>query len=526
MIALKGGYQLNSSRGGGNGCFTEHSPDGKTQPRCKADGSCTRMERQYKISRYVVVTDPVVDRDTGKCKRIIFGTRAAVVFTISQSVWQHLESGHFELLSEEIFASLVQSEILVPNEENELQSVLRSTQAAITDTDTFYQVIQPSAACQLGCGYCGQEHRNEQISDVNHSLLLKRVQQRLDGRKYRRLRVCWFGGEPLLDLSGIRWLSPRLQALASEFGCDFAAKIVTNGVRLSEAVADELIRQHRVNKIEITLDGTAEFHDKRRFTKGGQPSFDRIFRNLVLLVEKAPTEVEISVRCNVDRQNVEGVSPLLNLLAEKGMQKKISFYVAPIHSWGNDADRDALSSGDFATWELNWFAQMHTLGFKVSVLPELKPVVCMAVSPHAELIDPSGSVFNCTEVSLVPAYGNPNIYSLGTLRENRHSASAVRLANFPDQVLAGQYDCGTCAMLPVCGGSCPKQWQEGRVPCPSAKLNMKGRLLLALACSKISAAGTAAQQEPINKPLQSGRDLPLAHSVVPGGHEAMQRATS
>jgi uncharacterized protein len=36
-------------------------------------------------------------------------------------------------------------------------------------------------------------------------------------------------------------------------------------------------------------------------------------------------------------------------------------------------------------------------------------------------------------------------------------------------------------MLPVCGGSCPKQWLEELNPCPPTKLNIEDRLLLALA---------------------------------------------
>jgi uncharacterized protein len=42
-------------------------------------------------------------------------------------------------------------------------------------------------------------------------------------------------------------------------------------------------------------------------------------------------------------------------------------------------------------------------------------------------------------------------------------------------------------MLPVCGGACPKQWHEGRAPCPSAKKNLGERLMLALALSQLSA---------------------------------------
>ena len=38
--------------------------------------------------------------------------------------------------------------------------------------------------------------------------------------------------------------------------------------------------------------------------------------------------------------------------------------------------------------------------------------------------------------------------------------------------------CNTCTMLPVCGGACPKSWQEGNAACPSNKFNIKEKLAL------------------------------------------------
>ena len=49
------------------------------------------------------------------------------------------------------------------------------------------------------------------------------------------------------------------------------------------------------------------------------------------------------------------------------------------------------------------------------------------------------------------------------------------------RVEAGQAQCARCPLLPVCGGSCPKLWQEGHLPCPSLRFNWNERLDLAAA---------------------------------------------
>ena len=33
-------------------------------------------------------------------------------------------------------------------------------------------------------------------------------------------------------------------------------------------------------------------------------------------------------------------------------------------------------------------------------------------------------------------------------------------------------------MLPTCGGGCPKEWEEGRIPCPTPKFNIEQRMVL------------------------------------------------
>jgi uncharacterized protein len=191
------------------------------------------------------------------------------------------------------------------------------------------------------------------------------------------------------------------------------------------------------------------------------------------------------VRCNVDRRNAARVPEFVETLAAAELQRCISVYFAPIHDWGNEADTLSLSPDEYAALEMDWLALLALRGFAAPLLPRAKPIVCMAVNPRAELIDPHGELYNCTEVSLVPAYGEPNLYTVGLPGQPRPSQAARRLAGFLEDVQRGQFDCASCAMLPVCGGACPKQWYDGRTPCPSGKRNMKDRLVLAWALDRI-----------------------------------------
>jgi uncharacterized protein len=150
----------------------------------------------------------------------------------------------------------------------------------------------------------------------------------------------------------------------------------------------------------------------------------------------------------------------------------------------------ALMKEEYAEMELEWLALQIRLGFKTGLLPGRKKIVCMAVRPGSELIDAHGYSYNCTEVSYVPAYGQPNLYATRLPETGQHTQSrnAAELSEINRQIHAGDREqCHSCRMLPVCGGQCPKAWIEGHAPCPSAKFNMAERLNVLYALNKMQA---------------------------------------
>jgi len=443
-----------------------------------------------KLSCYHVITQPFFDQIEERVKRVVFATRTANVRIIDDYTWTILAAGQLDELPQDVLLDLAEIELIVPTGENELQTILSDNHAVATNDDNLYLVVQPTAFCQLGCHYCGQEHTSKMMSAQEQQQFLERAAKKLQSQKFNSVSIGWFGAEPLVGLPVMRSLTPKLRSLAAEFNCSYNAKIVTNGLALTEHIATELVQELGVSFIEVTLDGVGEYHNARRMQKNGLPTFDKIFANVTALAHRTDLDVQLVVRCNVDRQNYESVFWLLQQLAAAGIQDKVGFYVAPIHSWGNDAHHGSLSKEEFAAWEITWFGEMIELGFQPGLLPQRKPLVCMAVMPNAELVDAYGNIFNCTEVSYVPTYGTPNEYAIDHLSGQQMPGKRERLSNFNQRVGEGEYPCSTCPMLPVCGGGCPKSWLEEMAPCPSAKYNIQERLLLTYALSRIEQAAT------------------------------------
>ncbi len=438
------------------------------------------------LSHYTVFSDSVNKR----AESIVFGTRTSNMFLVSSKIKEQLQNNSFDDIPETVLQKLVEAKIIVPDDENELLNVVTENKATTNDSQTLYEVIQPSANCQLGCYYCGQSHTKDYLTDEYFEALLSRMRQKAEKKAHSSMYIGWFGGEPLMALPQIRALTPKLQALAAEFGMSYGAKIVTNGLSLKENIFVELVTKLGIDKIEITLDGTAEFHDDHRYTKEGGKSFDLIFKNLLAICNRPDFEqlgCPISIRCNVDKRNWEGVSPLIKLLAEYGLHKKLAyFYPIGVYSWGgNDAHNASLTKEEYAAKEIDWLIEMFEAGFTPSVLPGRTKQVCMAVSSESEMYDPFGNIFNCTEVSLTDVYKNTP-YTLGNLKTNPPEFDKVHrpLTDWNETLLTDQFPCHTCKMLPVCGGGCPKSWHEDMRACPTPKFNIKERLALAYIVSK------------------------------------------
>jgi len=452
----------------------------------------------YRLSRYTVISPDFRAGQTASRERIVFATRTATVRVLAEDTWDDIRQGRIDALPTTVFEDLVHVELLVSADEDELATISSRNRQAIASETVLRAVVHPTAHCQLGCDYCGQEHSLAWLSSFHQERLTTEISARLGRKNYQHLAVCWFGAEPLAGMAVIRSLTPRLRQAAASRECSYGAAMITNGVALTPSLAEELVYECGLEEVAITLDGPRDVHDTRRMRKDGTPTYDRITANLRHVASLPNSPLRIVVRMNVDQRNAGAVVPLLHDLADMGLTDKVSFYTAPVHTWGdNDAGDLALRPVDYAAREVEWLTEMMALGFRPGLLPHRVEAPCIAVADDTIVVDAHGEVYNCTEASYVSGYGSPNRFATGHLGQvvvrptrtttiaKKNSAETCEdaprrqaLASFPERVANGEYPCSSCSLLPVCGGACPKAWLEGRLPCPSSKWNADARLLL------------------------------------------------
>lgn len=177
---------------------------------------------------------------------------------------------------------------------------------------------------------------------------------------------------------------------------------------------------------------------------------------------------------------------MIDRIAEAKIQERVGLYFSPVYDWGNSAQHRALEPEEYASREIVWFSHMIRQGFHVDLIPSRRKIVCLAVRPGGTVTDALGNEFNCTEAPYVPAYGDPNRYSTGNVFGEERADPYFR--SFNESISDGAVWCSSCALLPVCGGACPKSWSDGQPPCPSHKRNIAERVLLDFANSRLAKA--------------------------------------
>lgn len=281
----------------------------------------------------------------------------------------------------------------------------------------------------------------------------------------------------------MRVLNRGLKDIAEKHNLPYSGNLTTNGYMLSIDLYKELKDDFNINKIEITLDGDREHHDTHRMTCSGQGSFDKIFGNLMSVVTSDCYDKDkclLSVRCNVDENNVDGVIPLLKLIVENGIQDKINFYTASVISWahngaGSDDARKRLGE---ATTEILEFMIRH--GFHVSVLPHrCPPFMCLGTDTDAEMYDAEGNIFDCSETSYSDYYVDKGLVLGNVMHDDTTHIKRSNINRIPSMLLNKEIQpCRECKFYPLCGGMCPLALMEGTPRCPSFIHNIEDLMFL------------------------------------------------
>lgn len=443
---------------------------------------------KYKLSEYIIPSD-ILDEESVVPQRIIFSSRSGISLLVKEDIYNEIKQNNFSNVQSDLLDLFFKHEFIVPESENEFEKIMTQNREDTEDLKALSTTIQPTANCQLGCHYCGQVHRKENMGDDLAGKIIKRIRSKMETGKFQLLDVTWYGGEPLLGYKQIKEMTNEFHKICKENNAEYTGFMITNGLSLKPEIFKELYLKYDVFKFQITIDGPKEFHDDRRVTKKDRnATFDIIMRNVIDITQLPEYQTHmqrpILIRMNIDKTNHEHINGLIDYLADKGLADKIGLSFAPVINWGDlhFGTDDGLTKEKYAEMEIDWFIYAMKKGFNiVELLPERAYQPCMVVDKDAEVYDTDGNVFSCYEFSYTPSYQNDDYIIANLHDKNPVFNQNVTTRNWFDDLEKGAIStCHTCKLLPSCGGGCVKKWymKNPEPACPSFKYNMQDRLVL------------------------------------------------
>jgi len=373
---------------------------------------------------------------------------------------------------------LRQNGFLVENRAADRRALDQYFSAVTTNSDELHITLLTTLQCNFACDYCFQgDHGDynkfaEKMSLETAAGVAAWIERELDRVRPERLVLMFFGGEPLLNIPVMYFISERISKAARARGVHLASSIITNGLLLTPEVVDHMVPLG-LAAVKITLDGDRDTHNRMRPLRGGQGTFDRIVENLRLVADRVP----VAIGGNFDETSVDSYPALLEFLRAQPFANKLSkvnfkpiirnapvapvtpkgvLPLIPVNAAGKPLGGTCMTSagkGSGATCD-----SCNGLDDKMSFLREETQRLgfptptgvpggpCHVHMKHAHTIGPDGSLYAC------PGFTGEKTQSTGHIDDRRDSWRESSLEKF--ERLHPWKECGDCAFIPTCAGGC------------------------------------------------------------------------
>ena len=298
----------------------------------------------------------------------------------------------------------------------------------------------PSWDCDFRCPYC---HYYDIVKEADPSSKVDIQQSALYASQYIKklysnfeqpvnISVILYGGEPLLALKKhldfLTLLSDELKSAST----NISVSVITNGFNLTkEKIA--ALQQWDLKGMQITVDGMPAVHNQRRAHKDGVETFPIIVENIkqLCMIHNVP----VTIRINVDEDNLESVPDVLKYLRDYGISKNLLLSLSPVFSNVN------VEGAVCDSQVLSGFEKIYQVASELNY-PFLFPTTACSYYTKEFLVLANNKAYSCPSMSA------------NDLNSNSNTNEDPVIRNKP---LIIKDSCKACIWYPLCGGGCTYQ---------------------------------------------------------------------
>ena len=307
-----------------------------------------------------------------------------------------------------------------------------------TNPPFSFFVILTTTGCNARCFYCFEQ--GAKVSNMTEQTAHD-VADFIKRKGDKKVRIQWFGGEPLVNVKAIDTISKDLK----EMNIDYSAKMVTNAYLLDEDTIKKAVKLWKLSEVQITLDGTEEIYNKTKnyVYKNVDSPFKRVLNNIENSLKAG---IQTNIRLNMDEHNADDLFVLSEMLIEK-FSKYPNCYIYVVRLFEdscsniknrNIADRHKLIENSI---KLQSYIDKNMPTPHIENLSKSfsNPNKCMASSDNAVMIVPDGHLGKCEHFVDSDFFGT--IYS--------DDFDLEKIARYKERVVVSP-NCADCNFRSLC----------------------------------------------------------------------------
>jgi len=393
----------------------------------------------------IIPTTSLVEQIVGRQKRTDGKPYRLMTYVVQQPVddgmllYNTLTCSLVLLTPDEAADIMVQQELidrwfLVPQEHDDqklcrqvrqMAALLKPAAKAITG-----YTILTTTGCNARCFYCYE--KGTKPVTMTAETADKVVRYIVKHRGDEKVKIRWFGGEPLVNVKVIDQICTELR----EQDVPFRSTMVSNGYLFDADTVQRAKDLWQLQQVQITLDGTEQTYNRvKDYVYRGVNAFERVLQNIGMLTAVG---IHVSIRLNVDKHNVSEMAELVQLLHQRfGTNEHLSIYSHELF-----VERTPEDEVEIFAQQTQLAQQIAACGYKNhkrGLQKDIKLNHCMADNDGSVVIAPDGHLGKCEH------YIDSNFF--GHIDSEERDETILR--RFKERQ-ADSEDCATCFCYPQC----------------------------------------------------------------------------
>ncbi len=357
----------------------------------------------------------------------------------------------------ELLKTLLDKKMLIAKNLDESLLVDAMHKQHVFSNDWLYLTILPTNNCNFRCVYCYETPAEEYMNDETEKSIIDFIRKNV--HKYKKVRLNWFGGEPLLCKEQVIRMTEQIDTICRKNRVPLIGIMTSNGYNLDLDTFNKLI-SHRILSFQICIDGSACTHNVQRPHYKKSDSFEKVYSNLTAIRKSVKSSTFlITIRANMTPFVEEHLSEFLDLLAKDfGNDKRFRVYFQGVRNWGGErlSKNNVEIIRDEEYYYRKWYDIASAKGLNSADSISIGPVtgLCEANLKNGYLIYYDGSIHKCSLASQNDQY--KDIDTIGYIAKGgKLVIDDNKLAKWIVNRVSDK-KCYYCNVYPICcGGSCP-----------------------------------------------------------------------